>query len=532
MKKSIKVFTFIFVFLFAICTSSFNFSNAKYIKELDIALRYQVTFKPMTGNYISHYEITSSNYEYLYYIYTFKRSGNMQTNDSYDAYLIKPKAGCSIVSINTNNASISNDKTIVKFEDIGDESIKVQLKCKVSDIIYQNTQDNDVNLRVGLQVYEYFNDDGYKFKYLDGINQINNYYQNHHNFESTDTLSEDKKGFTMTSSRKNKAGGLRTWLTEFSSYYEVISYDEIKNYIDFNYSDINAENISKLDEVEGITAEIIGDTYKFTIDNNFISLVKTHKYHDIKRYYFYDESDANNLLLYYLNKYELYSQQQIQVISDYLTDDIITLAKNYNIGLKYSDEEKYLTGVENLYNFITRTIPTYNYDISKPAIRKVIALYNSLKVTSLYETDLLDMLVKLDENGNLVYYNDRLFEILSITSGNFDRYMYFKGSSDSILVHIYSNETTIDSQNKQQVCIDISYILSSPIDMNYVNFDVALIKSDLDYISNSILGESLILLDNEQNIINNYETLENGEYHLNIGNIIVLDGNIKLNLSI
>lgn len=531
MKKSIKVFSFMFVFLFAICTSSFSFSNAKYIKELDIALQYQVTFKPMTGNYISSYETTSSTYEYLYYIYTFKRSGNMQTDDSYDAYLMKPKSGCNITSISANNAIISSDKTIIRFEDIGDETVKVQLKCKVSDIIYQNT-DDDVNLRVQLQVYEYFEDDGYKFKYLDKVNQINNYYQNHHSLESSDTLSDDKKQFTMTSNRNNKIGGLRTWLTEFSNYYEVISYDEIRNYIDFNYSDINAENISKLNDVEGITAEIIGDTYKFTIDNNFISLVKTHKYHDIKQYYFYDDCDANYLLLYYINKYELYDQQQIQVISDYLTDDIITLSKNYNIGLNYNDEEMYLTGVENLYNFITRTIPTYNYDISKSAIRKIIALYNSLKVTSLYETDLLDMLVELDENGNLIYYNDRLFEILSITSGNIDRYMYFKGLSDSILVHIYSNESTIDSLNKQEVRIDISYILSSPIYMNYTNFDVELVKSDLNYISNNILGEALILLDSEQTIIDNYETLENGIYHLNIGNITVLDGNIELVLSI
>ena len=152
-KKSIKILIFTILIIFSIVTSSYNTSHSKYIKEDNEALKYKVSFKNMRGPLLisNRYGVlNSSTYEYVRFYFTFTRSENMISTDTKDTYEIIPRSNCNITKITADNAII--DGNTVSFDAIGDESVRVDLKCNVEKIIK-----ND-GLNISMSVYEYFNE--------------------------------------------------------------------------------------------------------------------------------------------------------------------------------------------------------------------------------------------------------------------------------------------------------------------------------------------------------------------------------------
>ena len=331
----------------------------------------------------------------------------------------------------------------------------------------------------------------------------------------------------MPSERDNKYGGFNMWLSMLANEYSVVTYDEIYNYIinTFNDKFIDETNIGIINSIEGMTATIdVDGNYVFTVDNRFTSLVKT--YHDVityKLYFFETGYDINELFFYYIDEYNIYEKdsEQYLAVKNYLNDnlqdgeDIISLSNRLNIGMNYNSETSCLNGVKNIYNYIMPI--ELKYEKNKIAPRKYATLKTNLTNTILNETELSTMIV--DTN------NTKIFDLLNITDVNtmFDSYIYLKADK-TILLHIYSNDT-------EYTYIEISFIEEMPIIMLYSIIDVEQIKSDLDYISTTIYSESLSLIDDDPDIITKYETLEEGTYNLNIGQIIVSDNKkIELNL--
>ena len=522
-KKCLETLTFTILLIFSIVTISYNTSHSKYIKEDNEALKYSVSFKNMRGDSLisnNYGVLSSSTYEYVKFYFTFSRSENMLNNDTKDTYEIVPRSNCSITKITADNATI--DGNYVSFNSVGDETIRVDLKCNVERIIK-----ND-KLNISMTVYENFNDSDKKYLYTDGTVTIpsSTYYTDYPKPASTDIISDDYKTFIMPSDRKNKIGGFNTWLSLFANEYSVVTYDEIYTYITNVFTDkfIDETNIGIINSIEGISATIDGEgNYVFTIDNRFTSLVKT--YHDViiyKLYFFESGYDINELFFYYIDKYNIYEKdsEQYLAVVNYINDnlqegeDIISLSNRLNIGLNYDSETSCLNGVKNIYNYIMPI--KLKYKKSNIAPRKFATLKTNLNATILSGTELIE---KIDDS------NTKIFDLLNIIDVNtmFDSYIYLKADK-TILLHIYSNDT-------EYTYVDISFIEEMPIIMLYSVVDTAQIKSDLDYISTTIYNESLTLIDDDAEIITKYETLEEGTYNLNIGQIIVSNNKkIELNL--
>ena len=527
-KLSMKPIIYTILILIAITTFTCIESKSKYIKEDGSAIKYSVYIKKMSGtplNSLPHGKLASSTYEDMKFFYSFNRSGNMLTTDTSETYEIIPKSTCAITSITAANAIIYGN--LVTFNSIGNETITVYLNCNVE----ANTVGDYIN--VSLNVNNYFNNSLPKFLYTNGINNVSvsDYNLAHPKPEITDFYSDDYKTYIMKTTRDNKLEGLTTWLSLLANEYPVITYDNIYNYIDFisNETDITDSNISLLNNYEGLTSEIDSEgNYVFNVDDRFISIVKSHSEKISKKLYFYEGNyNIDELFLFYIDYFGIYTEGSLEytTISDYMTineaDDetILDLANRLKLGMTYNNETKMLDGVEYLYNHIIYDIPIFEYDKTKAPGRKLATFTNKLNnVTILTGSDLLS---QISSQTN----NDRLIELLSITdpSTMFDGYVYYESSVDGIdaLVHVYSNDTTY-------VYMEVIIVDSNILTYEYSNVDITSIKSDLEYISTTFYDEDLSLLDVDPEVVNNYKTLENGTYNLNIGTITITGDRIVI----
>lgn len=520
-KLYIKPIIYTLLILIAITTFTCDVSKSKYIKEDGEAIKYSVYIKKMSGtplNSMPHGILGSSTYETVNFYYTFNRSGNMVSTDFSETYEIVPKNTCSITSVTIDNVPVGNSN-IVTFSNPGNEVIAVYLSCNVDASLVGN------NINIYMNVNNYFNNVEPKFLYTNGINNINldEYYVSHPKPEVTDFYSNDYKTYKMTGTRENKLDGLKTWFGLFAAEYPVITYDNIYNYIDFiqNEDDITEDNISLLNNYEGLSAEIDTDgNYVFTVDDRFTSLVMTHKDRISTKFYFFDGNyDIDELFLYYIDYYDIYPEGSTEYteIVDYLNetevDDetILDLVSRLGLAMIYDSEKRSLDGVEDFYNYIAHIIPVYAYDKTKPMGFKYLYLKKDLNnITVLTGTDLFNQIVDTT--------NTKISNLFAITDVAimFDSYIYLESTIDgkNAILHIYSNDET-------STYVEITFVDSNTLTYDYGVIDNDSIKSDLSYISTTLYSEELSLLDTDPTIVENYNSLENGTYNLNIGTVTI-----------
>lgn len=512
-KKSIKVMAFTLLLLSGVCFLSFPSTFAKYIKLRDVdtnpALTYSVSFKSVTGE-VSNARLQTSTDTNLNYYYEFSRQNSMLTSDTKDTYEINLNDGCSIESILVNNRP-SNllQGNLIHFTSPGTETIRVNISCTVEKIKTSSCPITNATecLASNMTVKEYFNDDTEKiYEYGKGSFEISfQEYQELFGKDPTDIYSDDFRTYTMDKNREDKTGGINTWLAYVSAYYgyseedaEVLTNYIVSSFTEVNKTSLTDDNILLINNIDGITAKENADgNYEFFLEDYFTSYAKTYKERNYRQYYFHNidgtdisKENVDNLFLYYMDKYSdeseyLYDKdsEEYAFIKNYLISEeragetVLDLAQRLKIGLTYNLDEKYLTISDKFYDDIRGVISTITIPKNYTFNRRFTSLTNSLKDTILSQ-NLVDQIKNTDPDSKVV-------EILRNTSTSymFDEYVSFVDGGNSIVVHVYSNDTS-------SIYVEIKVI--SPIQL-IKNLDVS---KKLTSLSNRLteagLSQSLI----------------------------------------
>ncbi len=297
-------------------------------------------------------EIYSSNYEYAYFKFDFKRNEGIVPigKDEY-TILVEPSNACTVEKISTLASTISNDKTQIQYDSNGVDTNTVILKCNVEKITKKDIPKDKIS--VSVKIKEKVNNK--EFIYMSGnyTDTLENYYKKYPlPATGIEELNWDYKSLTIPSylsseffddmkyylekvdvdpkltsylpadydynlSNKNVYGIFKEiWMDniigkysgngdankEYEKYYETY----IKEYIEKNITDVSGEISLPGMKVTHTTTDQ-GIIHKFEIEENLIGYARTAKEATEKTgnmYFSTEEKEAiDKAFEYYIEKY-------------------------------------------------------------------------------------------------------------------------------------------------------------------------------------------------------------------------------------
>lgn len=456
--KNRYIYKIIFYTIVVFCISAFSCfprSYSKYIKEEEPVRFFVQIDKLYIGKIQGIVMRNTSNYKTVNYMLSFNRSDVMKDYDTSQQISVEiEQSSCQITSvISKGNYSINGNKATIKYTTPGEDTINVNYKCNVLDIVVKENG-SDV-LYTNVSIYEKFMPENVKYLYAKANGTktlLSDYYKLFP--KPTAQISDDCKQLILHVDTDNKYTEFTSWINLYSATLNNTYDKHIGLYVNSVYPTL--EDILNLNNnLKGLTVtyDSVNKNYIYQIDDNFLGYAKTYYSYEVSpgfnKIAFSNSNlsdiESNQILKYYFEIYSDYSSNDIEKIMEYVSN-----YGSLNYILKPNGD-----GTYNEIEGFVYLDDTDEIGVSKTLMDYVNAFFNK-KITIEFADEIV--MFNFYNNALPVTYDFLTEDLITALTQNFD--IYLSITKNNVLVsekQIYNDYFVIKgSVTNNHVLVSIS----------------------------------------------------------------------------